>query len=80
MQQTLAETADLPIPTGLSPDPDEAVQNCLRAAIGPLQARYGMDAAHAHAYAYQSAATDFSISPVVDLVKGAHAHQKGRFS
>ncbi|TXN30051.1 acetamidase/formamidase family protein [Lacisediminihabitans profunda] len=74
----LAETADLLIPTGLSPDLDEAVQNCVRAAIGLLQARYGMDAAHA--YAYLSAATDFNISQVVDLVKGAHARiRKGDF-
>jgi acetamidase/formamidase len=27
----------------------------------------------AHAYAYLSAATDFDISQVVDLVKGVHA-------
>ncbi len=26
-----------------------------------------------HAYAYLSAATDFNISQVVDLVKGVHA-------
>jgi acetamidase/formamidase len=74
----LVETTDFLVPTGLSPDLDEAVQNCVRAAIGLLQARYGMDAAHA--YAYLSAATDFNISQVVDLVKGAHARiRKGDF-
>ena len=67
----LAETSEYLIPTGMSPDLDEAVQNCVRAAIGLLQARFGMDAAHA--YAYLSAATDFNISQVVDLVKGVHA-------
>jgi acetamidase/formamidase len=67
----LAETSEFLIPTGMSPDLDEAVQNCVRAAIGLLQARFGMDAAHA--YAYLSAATDFNISQVVDLVKGVHA-------
>lgn len=67
----LAETAEFLIPTGLSSDLDEAVQNCVRAAIGLLQARFGMDAEHA--YAYLSAATDFNISQVVDLVKGVHA-------
>jgi acetamidase/formamidase len=67
----LAETSEFLVPTGMSPDLDEAVQNCVRAAIGLLQARFGMDAAHA--YAYLSAATDFNISQVVDLVKGVHA-------
>jgi acetamidase/formamidase len=47
------------------------VQDCVRAAIALLQARFGMDAQHA--YAYLSAATDFNISQVVDLVKGVHA-------
>ena len=67
----LAETTDYLVPTGMSPDLDEAVQNCVRAAIALLQARFGMDAAHA--YAYLSAATDFNISQVVDLVTGVHA-------
>jgi len=67
----LVETSEFLVPTGMSPDLDEAVQNCVRAAIGLLEARFGMDAAHA--YAYLSAATDFDISQVVDLVKGVHA-------
>ena len=67
----LARTSELLVPTGLDADLDVAVQNCVRAAIGLLQARYGMDPAHA--YAYLSAATDFNISQVVDLVKGVHA-------
>ncbi|GAA3531613.1 formamidase [Aeromicrobium flavum] len=67
----LAQTRDLLVPTGMDPDLDVAVQNCVRAAIGLLQARYGMHPAHA--YAYLSAATDFNISQVVDLVKGVHA-------
>lgn len=67
----LAETAEFLVPTGLDADLDLAVQNCVRAAIALLQARYGMDAPHA--YAYLSAATDFNISQVVDLVKGVHA-------
>ena len=52
-------------------DLDLAVQNCVRAAIALLQARYGMDPRFA--YAYLSAATDFDISQVVDVVKGVHA-------
>jgi acetamidase/formamidase len=67
----LAETQDFLIPTGLDPDLDVAVQNAVRSAISLLQARFGMEPAQA--YAYLSAATDFRISQVVDLVKGVHA-------
>ncbi len=67
----LAETSEFLVPTGMNEDLDLAVQDCVRAAIALLQARFGMDAEHA--YAYLSAATDFNISQVVDLVKGVHA-------
>ena len=67
----LAETSEYLIPTGMDADLDIAMQDCVRAAIALLVARFGMDAAHA--YAYLSAATDFNISQVVDLVKGVHA-------
>jgi len=67
----LAETSEFLVPTGMNEDLDLAVQDCVRAAITLLQARFGMDAEHA--YAYLSAATDFNISQVVDLIKGAHA-------
>ncbi|MET4159533.1 acetamidase/formamidase family protein [Agromyces sp. PvR057] len=67
----LGETADHLIPTGMDPDLDVAVQRCVRQAIALLGARYGMEAQLA--YAYLSAATDFEISQVVDLVKGSHA-------
>ena len=67
----LAETSEFLIPTGMNEDLDIAVQDAVRAAIALLRARYGMDAEHA--YAYLSAATDFNISQVVDLVKGVHA-------
>jgi acetamidase/formamidase len=67
----VAETTDHLVPTGLDEDLDLAVQNCVRAAIGLLQARFGMEP-HL-AYAYLSAATDFRISQVVDVVKGVHA-------
>ena len=67
----LVQTADYLVPTGLHEDLDVAVQHCVRAAIGLLQARFGMD--RSLAYAYLSAATDFDISQVVDLVKGVHA-------
>jgi acetamidase/formamidase len=67
----LAETEEFLIPTGMNEDLDLAMQHCVRAAIALLQARYRMDAEHA--YAYLSAATDFNISQVVDIVKGVHA-------
>lgn len=67
----IAETRDFLVPTGMDEDLDVAVQHCVRAAIALLQARFGMD--QRHAYAYLSAATDFNISQVVDLVKGVHA-------
>lgn len=67
----MAETPEFLVPTGMDEDLDTAVQNCVRAAIALLQARYGMDASLA--YAYLSAATDFNISQVVDIVKGVHA-------
>ncbi len=67
----LASTDEYLVPTGLDEDLDEAVRNCVRAAISLLKARYGLDTEHA--YAYLSAATDFRISQVVDLVKGVHA-------
>ena len=67
----LIETAEFLVPTGMDEDLDEAMRKCVRAALALLQARFGMDAAHA--YAYLSAATDFNISQVVDIVKGVHA-------
>jgi acetamidase/formamidase len=65
------ETSEFLVPTGLHEDLDEAVARCVRAAIELLTARWGMDPGHA--LAYLSAATDFDISQVVDLVKGVHA-------
>jgi len=67
----MAETSEFLVPTGMDEDLDLAVQNCVRAAIALLQARFEMDPRHA--YAYLSAATNFDISQVVDVVKGVHA-------
>ncbi|WP_300678620.1 acetamidase/formamidase family protein [Nocardioides sp.] len=67
----LAETAEFLIPTGMDEDLDEAMRKAVRAAIALIQARFGMD--QRLAYAYLSAATDFRISQVVDIVKGVHA-------
>lgn len=59
------------VPTGLDPDLNEAMRACVRAAISLIRARWGLD--EHLAYAYLSAATDFDISQVVDLVCGVHA-------
>jgi len=67
----LVRTAEYLVPTGLDPDLGEAMRRCVRAALDLLQARYGM--AEHLAYAYLSAATDFDISQVVDIVCGVHA-------
>ncbi|MFW7413545.1 acetamidase/formamidase family protein [Demequina sp. SO4-18] len=67
----LGQSADYLMPTGLDADLDEAMRACVRQAVAILSARYGMEA-HL-AYAYLSAATDFRISQVVDLVQGVHA-------
>ncbi|MFV0375313.1 acetamidase/formamidase family protein [Microbacterium sp.] len=67
----LVRTDDYLVPTGLDPDLNEAMRGCVRAALALLRARYGMD--EHLAYAYLSAATDFDISQVVDIVCGVHA-------
>lgn len=59
------------VPTGLDVDLNEAMRKCVRAAIDLISARWGMD--EHLAYAYLSAATDFDISQVVDIVCGIHA-------
>lgn len=67
----LVRTDEYLVPTGLDPDLDEAMRRCVRAALSLIQARWGLD--EHLAYAYLSAATDFDISQVVDLVCGVHA-------
>ncbi|MFT4136847.1 acetamidase/formamidase family protein [Microbacterium sp.] len=67
----LVRTDEYLVPTGLDPDLDEAMRACVRAAIALIRARWGLD--EHLAYAYLSAATDFDISQVVDLVCGVHA-------
>jgi acetamidase/formamidase len=59
------------VPTGLDADLDIAVERCAANAVELLRASFGMDPGLG--YAYLSAAADFDISQVVDLVKGVHA-------
>lgn len=67
----LVRTADYLVPTGLDADLNLAMQKCVRAALDIVNARWGMD--EHLAYAYLSAACDFDISQVVDVVCGVHA-------
>ncbi|MBU4464975.1 MAG: acetamidase/formamidase family protein [Actinobacteria bacterium] len=67
----LVRTSDYLVPTGLDEDLNEAMRKCVRAALSLIQARWGLD--EHLAYAYLSAATDFDISQVVDIVCGVHA-------
>ncbi|GAA1467228.1 formamidase [Microbacterium thalassium] len=67
----LVRTDEYLVPTGLDPDLNEAMRKAVRAAIALIRARWGLD--EHLAYAYLSAATDFDISQVVDIVCGVHA-------
>jgi acetamidase/formamidase len=65
------ETDEYLIPIGLDEDLNEAMRDCVRSALELLQTDYGLE--RHLAMAYLSAATDFSVSQVVDATKGVHA-------
>jgi acetamidase/formamidase len=65
-----ALTPEFLVPTGLDEDLDTAVVKRGRKAVALLGGVYGMAP---ELDAYLSAATDFEMSQVVNLVKGAHA-------
>ena len=67
----VAATPEYLVPTGLDADLDTALERCAANAVELLHATFGMDPELG--YAYLSAAADFDISQVVDLVKGVHA-------
>ncbi|MEG3615520.1 acetamidase/formamidase family protein [Isoptericola haloaureus] len=67
----LARAGGYLVPTGLDEDLDEAMRRAVRAAIALVRARWGLE--EHLAYAYLSAATDFDVSQVVDVVCGVHA-------
>ncbi|MGD9986971.1 acetamidase/formamidase family protein [Pseudonocardia sp.] len=67
----VVRTPDFLVTTGLDPDLDMAVRHSVQNAIHVLGASFGM--APDLAYAYLSAAVDFDISQVVDIVKGVHS-------
>ncbi|GAA5236434.1 acetamidase [Verticiella sediminum] len=66
----LAETRDDYLVLGLHEDLDEAARMAVAQAVGALQAFAGLPTAHA--YAYCSLAVDFSLTQIVDGVKGVH--------
>lgn len=63
-------TDDYLVPIGLDEDLDEAMRDCVRCALDLLATDYGIE--RHIAMAYLSAAADFAVSQVVDLVKGVH--------
>ena len=67
----LVRTPEYLVPTGMDPDLDAAMRACVRASLELIHGRWGVD--EHLAYAYLSAATDFDISQVVDIVSGVHA-------
>ncbi|HVT71406.1 MAG TPA: acetamidase/formamidase family protein [Trebonia sp.] len=67
----VAATPEYLVPTGLDADLDVALERCAANAVELLRAAFGMEPELG--YAYLSAAADFDISQVVDLVKGVHA-------
>ncbi|ONH22591.1 acetamidase/formamidase family protein [Pseudofrankia asymbiotica] len=66
-----AETDEYLIPIGLDEDLNAAMRDCVRGALELLERRYRLE--RSVAYAYLSAATDFAVSQVVDVVQGVHA-------
>jgi len=70
VREPFIETATHWIPSGMDPDLNVAVQNCVRNAVLFLNTRLSVP--RDVALAYLSAAADFEISQVVDIVKGVH--------
>ncbi len=64
------ETPEFWVPIGLDIDLDEAMRAATRSAIAFLTERFAMRGQTA--LAYLSAAADFEVSQVVDVVKGIH--------
>ncbi|MDR1712130.1 MAG: acetamidase/formamidase family protein [Propionibacteriaceae bacterium] len=71
VESPIGQVGQFLLPTGLDPDLGEALRKCVRNSISLLGSRFGVGPEHA--LAYLSAAVDFRISQVVDLVCGVHA-------
>lgn len=70
VREPFIETATHWIPSGMDSDLTVAMRNCVRNAVLFLNTRLGIP--RDIALAYLSAAADFEISQVVDVVKGVH--------
>jgi acetamidase/formamidase len=70
LRYPFVETDQHWIPIGLHEDLDEAMRDAVRRALIFLESTQGME--RHLAYAYLSAAADFEVSQVVDVVKGIH--------
>lgn len=70
LRAPFAETATEHIVLGLDHDLDEALRNAVRDALTLLTDRFGIPGPVG--LAYLSAAADFHVSQVVDIVKGVH--------
>lgn len=70
LRAPFAETPDEHIVLGLHHDLDEALRNAVRDALTLLTDRFGIPGPVG--LAYLSAAGDFHVSQVVDIVKGVH--------
>jgi acetamidase/formamidase len=66
----VAETGDHWIILGMHEDLNEAMRQCAQLSVRFLAEQTGMT--ENEAYLYLSAAGDFSVSQVVDIVKGVH--------
>lgn len=71
LKQPLGENLNFWIIPGLDKDLNEAMKNSTRESVRFLVNEYGIS--EELAYAYLSAATDFSVSQVVDQTKGIHS-------
>lgn len=65
-----ADTEDHWIVLGMNESLDEAMRQCAQLSVDFLSAHTGMTPSEA--YLYLSAAADFSVTQVVDIVKGVH--------
>jgi acetamidase/formamidase len=70
LETPMAETPDAWLAIGLDQDLDEAMKKSVRESLRIIEEKYGMT--KADALLLGSAAIDFEVSQVVDIVKGIH--------
>lgn len=70
LKNPLGETPDAWLAVGLDEDLDEAMKESVRESLDLIESKYGLT--KADALLLGSAAVDFEVSQVVDIVKGIH--------